>query len=256
MEKKMKTQKTERKRYEYLEVLRGITLISMMGYHAMWDLVYIVGLEIDWYRSAGAYLWQQSICWTFILLSGFCWSFGRQKWKRGGIVFAAGLVITGVTCLVMPQQRVVFGVLTLLGSCMLLMIPLEKILRGGHSVAGLIVSFCAFLLTKNLNQGALGIGNWRLLELPDSWYDSGYLMTYLGFTDRHFYSTDYFSLFPWMFLFMTGYFLYRLASEKRWLEWPTLNGIKSRPLAFIGRHSLLLYMLHQPVIYLVIRCCF
>lgn len=251
-----KAQEIRHKRYEYLDVLRGITLISMMIYHAIWDLVYIVGVKIDWYRSGGAYVWQQSICWTFILLSGFCWSFGKKKLKRGAIVFVGGLIITLVTCLIMPNQRVVFGVLTLLGSCMLLMIPLEKILRGGPSVAGLVVSFVAFLLTKNLNRGALGIGSWRFFELPDGWYDCGYVMTYLGFTDRNFYSTDYFSLFPWLFLFMTGYFLYRVAVEKGWLDLPVLTGIKSKPLAFIGRHSLLIYMLHQPVIYFVIMCCF
>ena len=57
-------------RYAGLDTLRGVTLVSMMAYHACWDLVYIFGMDWDWYGSFGAYLWQQSICWTFILLSG------------------------------------------------------------------------------------------------------------------------------------------------------------------------------------------
>lgn len=244
------------KRYDYLDILRGITLISMMLYHTMWDLVYMVGLDIDWYRSEGAYIWQQSICWTFISLAGFCWSLGRRKLKRGLIVFGGGLIITLVTIIVMPNQRVVFGVLTLLGSCMLLMIPLDKIWKKTPAVPGMIVSMVFFLLTKNINDGYLGIGEWKLLELPESWYDCGYVMTYLGFTDRNFWSTDYFSLFPWMFLFITGYFLYRVVAARNLLNHPILARIKNRPLAFIGRNSLLIYLLHQPVIYLVIMICF
>ena len=58
-------------RYGIFDGIRGITLLSMIIYHGAWDLVYIYGVKWDWYRGAGAYLWQQSICWTFILLSGF-----------------------------------------------------------------------------------------------------------------------------------------------------------------------------------------
>lgn len=57
-----------------LDTLRGLTLVSMIAYHACWDLVWIAGMDWDWYRGQGAFFWQQSICWTFILLSGYCWS--------------------------------------------------------------------------------------------------------------------------------------------------------------------------------------
>ena len=50
----------------------------MIAYHACWDLVYLFHADWDWYRGTGAYIWQQSICWTFILLSGFCFSLGRR----------------------------------------------------------------------------------------------------------------------------------------------------------------------------------
>ena len=66
-------------RYAGLDTLRGVTLVSMMAYHACWDLVYIFGMDWDWYGSFGAYLWQQSICWTFILLSGYCVQLGRHR---------------------------------------------------------------------------------------------------------------------------------------------------------------------------------
>lgn len=242
---------TGRTRYEYLDILRGITLISMVLYHAVWDLVYIVGVRWDWFRTEAAYIWQQSICWTFILLAGFCWSLGRKKLKRGCIVFGAGILITVVTMVITPQQRVIFGVLTLLGSCMLLMIPLEKLLRRISPVPGIILSVVLFLLTRNINGGCLGFGEITILRLPASWYDGGMLMTYLGFMEKGFFSTDYFSLIPWLFLFVTGYFLYRLAAGKEWTEHQTLQKIRCRPLAFLGRHSLLIYLLHQPVLYVL-----
>ena len=71
-----------KKRYEKLDDIRGIALLNMIAYHAAWDLVYIYGTDWGWYRSEGAYVWQQGICWTFIFLSGFCWSLGSHVWKR------------------------------------------------------------------------------------------------------------------------------------------------------------------------------
>lgn len=241
-------------RYEYLDVLRGITIISMMIYHATWDLVYIAGCPWDWFRTQAAYLWQQSICWTFILLAGFCWSFGKRKLKRGCLVFGAGGLITIVTMIFTPQQRVVFGVLTLLGSSILLMIPLERVLKWVSSMPGILLAMVLFVLTRNLNEGYLGVGEAVWCKLPEAWYEGGSVMTYLGFMEKGFFSTDYFSLMPWFFLFVTGYFGYRLAVEKKLLENEVLKGIHCKPLSFIGRHSLLIYLLHQPMLYLLISC--
>lgn len=44
-------------------------------------------------------------------------------------MFGCGWVVTLVTVLFMPEEQIWFGVLTLIGSCMLLMVPLEKLLR-------------------------------------------------------------------------------------------------------------------------------
>ncbi len=115
-----------KQRYDSLDILRGITLLSMIAYHAVWDVVYIAGYNLQWFQSNLAYIWQQSICWTFICLSGFCWSMGNRKLKRGVKVFLAGLLVSIITMIVIPQQRVIFGVLTLLGSSMLLMVLLDK----------------------------------------------------------------------------------------------------------------------------------
>ena len=83
------------KRYYVLDGIRGLALINMIAYHACWDLVYMFGMDWKWYKSEAAYVWQQGICWTFIFLSGFCWSMGRHHIKRGFTVFAGGCYIGG-----------------------------------------------------------------------------------------------------------------------------------------------------------------
>lgn len=241
------------KRLKGIDMLRGIVLVSMIGYHVCWDLVYLYGLDFVWYESTMAYVWQQSICWTFILLSGFCWSMGKHPLKRGLIVFAGGLVITAVTLVFMPEARVVFGILTFLGAGMLLTIPLEKILKKVPSGIGMAGSFLLFLLLRNINSGYLGFENWRICELPDFLYQ-GMVSTFLGFPEKHFFSTDYFSLFPWYFLFLTGFYTYCMLSNGSMLSRLFHRGWK--PVSFLGRHSLLIYMIHQPVAYGVLWLCF
>ena len=58
-------------RYTLLDELRGLDLVSMMLYHGCWDLVNLFGIQADWYYGLPGHLWQQSICWVFILLSSW-----------------------------------------------------------------------------------------------------------------------------------------------------------------------------------------
>ena len=79
----------------------------------------------------------------------------------------------------------------------------------------------------------------------------GLFMTFLGFPDPGFFSGDYFPLFPWIFLYLTGYFLYGM-----FMKFPEVkNALRIHlPVPFLeaaGRHSLLLYLLHQPLLMLV-----
>ena len=256
-----------KQRYHILDEIRGITLCSMIVYHAVWDLVYMFGRDWAWYRSDFAYIWQQSICWTFIILSGFCFSLGKKKMRRGLVVFGAGVVISLVTELFMPQNRIRFGVLTLLGNSMIIMAVVEKIgerfqdgtskesttsrgqKNGSLVVWKLVICVVLFAVTKRINYRVLGFADVMVARLPRFLYNLGDFGNYLGFTEQTFFSTDYFSLFPWLFLFLTGYYFYKWMEEKQWLtglsKVPSL-GAWWRP---IGRYSLIIYLLHQPVIY-------
>lgn len=240
------------RRYRIPDILRGITLLSMTGYHLMWDLVYLYGVRAPWYRSYIGYIWQQSICWSFILLSGFCWGLGKRPLRRGIYVSLCGALVTIATVIFMPEQRVVFGVLTFLGAAMLLMIPTEKLTRNLPPAIGLSASALLFFLIRNVNLGTLGFEGLELAQLPDSLYQN-LLTTFLGFPGPDFASTDYFSLLPWFFLFSAGHFLRRLLQPvMERSRQPKTDGLLyslSKPLVWLGQHSLLLYMLHQPIIY-------
>lgn len=260
-------------RYGLLDTLRGLTLISMIVYHATWDLVYLYGNSFRgmdgfiifsrWYMyDEACYIWQQSICWTFILLSGFCWSLGKRHLRRGLLVFGSGAVVSAVTMLFLWEDRVIFGVLTCIGTCMLLMIPLDKWIRNWNPWAGLSGSMFLFILTKNINRGCLGFEGLNLIEFSQGIRQvlyRGLLETFLGFTDPEFFSTDYFSLFPWIFLFLIGYFIYQIMKKYKLLEQEQIQAVlqvRIPPVSFIGRHSLIIYMLHQPILYGIFQLIF
>ena len=143
-------QKAPAGRYALLDELRGLDLVSMMLYHACWDMMFLFGIWMDWYAGMPGRLWQQTICWVFILLSGFCVQLGHHTLRRGAQVFGAGALVTAVTLLFMPEDRVIFGVLTLLGSAMLLTDLLEKPLRRIPPAAGFAISAVLFALTRNV----------------------------------------------------------------------------------------------------------
>lgn len=158
--------------------------------------------------------------------------------------FRGGVLVTAVTLLFMPEDRVVFGVLTLLGAAMLITGLLQPLLQKIPPAAGLAVSAVLFALTYHLDERWLGFGGLRL-ALPDAWY-ANYFTAFFGFLPFDFYSTDYFALLPWLFLFWAGYFLHFCMGRAR-ME--PLRRSVCPALGWMGRHSLLLYLLHQPVIY-------
>lgn len=237
--------KEKSSRLQLLDLIRGVTIISMVVYHLTWDLVFLYGYRWKWFYNAQ--LWQQSICWTFIILSGFCFSLGKKPLKRGLIVFASGLLITLVTVFFMPSSRIIFGILTFIGSSMLLMVPLRRVFEKIPPIIGAAFSFALFLLFKNCHRGYIGLVGFEIFRIPGFLYKN-YLTTFLGFPKAGFFSTDYFPLFPWFFLFICGYFLYRFFEERGLCEKLLTKG--HLPIInFIGRHSLLVYLLHQPIIY-------
>ena len=241
------------KRYHVLDWLRGLAIINMIIYHALWDVVFIFGVEISWYESVIGYIWQQSICWLFIFLSGFCHSFGKSQLKRGLEVFGWSIIISAVTMIFMREEAILFGVLTLIGVSMIMMIPLGRVFKHINPNIGAITFFLMFIVTRNVNSGWLGFGNLKLVELPEGIY-SGWIGAFFGFPPPHFQSSDYFSLIPWIFLYITGYFAKGIFDKKNMMT--ALTKPKVKPLEWLGRHSLTIYILHQPIVYTTLYLIF
>ena len=239
-----------RPRYHLLDTLRGLLIVNMVAYHALYDVVYILGIPLNWYTSRAGYIWQQSICWGFIFLSGFCFRFSRRPLRHGLTVLGAGVLVSAATYIAMPSELILFGVLYLLGLCGLIQCgawALWSRLDQPPFPAGIGLALAAgaFLLTRDVPSGWLGFEGLRLCPLPD-WLYQWDVLAVLGFPGPGFHSSDYFPLIPWLFLYLCGYYLWRLVGSRRQVMDKLRPGIP--PLAAIGRHSLLIYLLHQPVL--------
>ncbi len=232
-----------RPRVRLLDFLRGFSVLSMVLYHGMFDVVWLFGHDISWYKGLPGYLWQQSICWVFILVSGAALHYGKHTLRRALTVLGCALVVSLVSFIAMPEQRVMSGILHMLGLSMLLYVPLRRPLQKVPPLLGLLLCSALFLLTKTLPWGYLGFADTALWALPEALYQTPFLFP-LGFPGPGFFSGDYFPLLPWFFLFLAGYFGWALLKPKVSATPPGKN-----PLEWAGRHSLLIYMLHQPLLY-------
>ena len=186
----------------------------------------------------------------------FCCQGSAGDWavhRRGGglLIFAGGLIITVATFWFMPSERILFGILTFIGTAMLALIPASGILRQIPAWAGLTGSGFLFFLTRNINRGYWGFGPVILGSVPEGFY-RGWVMTFLGFPKAGFFSGDYFSFFPWIFLYVCGYFLYDIVMRREAVK--KLLDCRMGVFEWIGRHSLVIYMLHQPVLMLILEC--
>ncbi len=239
----------QRKRLYILDALRGFLLINMIAHHTLWDLMNLYDINIPWFRGTFSTIWQQWGCTSFIMLSGFCMTFGRKKLSRALLILLCSAIVTLVTMFFMPSRPANFGILTLLGFAALISIPLEKPLSKVNTYLGLGIFLTLFLVTYGFRKGYVGIYFYELTSMPDFLY-SNYFTAFLGFPHDAFRSSDYFPLLPWIFAYFSGYFIFRIFKEKEKLH--IFSAFRIRPLEFPGRHSLFIYLIHQPIIYAVL----
>lgn len=145
-------------RFWQIDALRGLALLNMLVYHAMYDWVYIFGHASGWYDiwSTHCHVWQQYICWSFILLSGYSFTLSRRPLKNGLLTAACAVVLTVATAVAMPEEVIWFGVLHLLGCAALLTCLLRPALEKLPPLAGVTGSVVLFALLNQLPQGWLG----------------------------------------------------------------------------------------------------
>lgn len=218
-----------------LDALRGVCILCVIVVHFLFDLSFFGGLDLTlpaWYVFLQEYGGA-----IFVVLSGVCVTLGSKSVRRGLIVFACGMLITAVTYgmyrLGMSGADVVvkFGVLHLLGVCMLVYPAFKKLPPAALAVLGLLIAVTGYAI--------------RSVIVPQHWlFPLG--LTYEGFT-----SSDYFPLFPQLGYFLIGAAIGKTAyREKRTLLPGSFQktGI-ARFFCWCGRQSLFIYLLHQPIVY-------
>lgn len=231
-----------KERYNFLDLLRGLAVINMVIYHFVWDLVYF-GFNIPWYNSQVGFIWQQYISWSFIFISGFSFHLGSEQLKRGMEIFLLGLVVTLLTLFFVPQNKVLFGILTLIGSCNIIVYFTKDILKKYNMYIGAFSSFVLFMVTKDIAMRKI-----ISLQIPSYFYKNLFT-AYLGFPMKSFYSTDYFPLLPWIFLFVCGFFVFMIFEKNNYFE--KLDNVKCTAIEYVGKKALPIYMIHQVVLYAI-----
>lgn len=167
---------------------------------------------------------------VFFLISGICATLSSRTFRRGIIVFGCGMAVTAVTCLTDRNLAVYFGVLHCLGCCMLLWPLFRRLSAGALAVAA---------------AACIGLGLlFQQLRVSTS------KLFWLGLTTPFFSSADFFPLFPFLGFFLLGTVLGRLLYPKKRTLLPGTDAQKLllRFLQCCGRHSLPIYLLHQPII--------
>lgn len=219
-----------------IDFLRGLSIILVVGYHLLYDLGAFVGVErfLGFTTDLSSVAWrvaQSFFAGLFIVLSGTSCSLTRSNVRRGSRLLAVSLAVTAVTYVFDPSSAVWFGILQLLAVSIL-------IYGAAFERSGPVA--CAAWGAAVLALGAALPALKEALAVGFDW------LLPLGIHSPGFSSFDYFPLIPWLGVFLIGAALGKsvYAPKRSLLPWRL-------PQTFVnaaGRHSLLIYIVHQPLI--------
>ena len=235
-----------RPRITLIDTLRGAALVAMASYHFTWDLEFFGYVEPGTATSGWWKLYARSIASSFLFLAGVSLALAHYPtirwnsfWKRFGMVAGAAAAISIATFFATPNEWIFFGILhcIALGSLIgLAFLRAPPLLTAG--VAGLIVL-------------ALIIDSQMPGTVRSSLFDPRFL-AWTGLSATPPRSNDFVPLFPWLAALLSGMAVARIAMTWSWLE--PLSRVQTRPnlLSLAGRHSLLVYLVHQPVLIAIV----
>ncbi|MBX3579870.1 MAG: DUF1624 domain-containing protein [Rhizobiaceae bacterium] len=225
------------RRIDVIDLARGAALVAMAIYHFTWDLELFGYVEAGTTAVGGWKLFARSIATSFLFLVGVSlWlAHGRGIrwrgfWQRLAMVAGAALVITAATWFAVPDAFIFFGILHQIAVASVvglafLRLPAVVTLAAAAAVVALPFVYSADLFNH-----------------PALWW--------VGLSTVFPRSNDYVPLFPWLGATLAGIGVARLGASSGVLE--RLAALRpgrwSRPLRFAGRHSLAVYLLHQPVL--------
>lgn len=243
----MSKMEENKRRIVLLDEIRGVLVILMIAYHFFYTAGYLFSYRFGRMLFRFFSPVEPLFAGLFILLCGLCCHLSRNNKKRGLLLagIAGGLTVFLAVC--MPENVIWFGILHLLAVCILLYTLLQKPCKAVPPTVGLILCVVFTLLFEHFpydNGFYIGLGPWPILNLPISWTDISWLH-FLGIGRLE--TGDFFPLLPWIFVFFAGVFFGFLFSPKTYPDWTCKSHVPA--IAFIGRHALLAYLIHQPVLY-------
>lgn len=225
-----------RPRLALIDAARGVAILAMVVYHVAWDLYFLGFIGLDITTDPGWVLFQRAIVSAFLVLVGVSLVLGhgdgirwRPFWRRFAIILGAALLTTLGTFIALPQYFVYFGIL--------------------HAIALFSLMGLAFVRAP-LWAIALGI---LALMLPPAFLSdpamSARPLSWIGFWPYPPMTTDIVPVFPWFGLVLIGILLTRLFRGRLLAPPARRAGPLIRALALLGRWSLVIYLVHQPLIY-------
>ncbi len=218
-----------------LDALRGVCILGMIVIHFVYDIFTFTSFRFtipQWFSLVGQYGHL-----LFVLISGICVTLGSRCVKRGITVYLAGMIITLVTTIMdyvlhMGNVRIWFGILHLLGVCMMVYplfrkLPAWALALIGGSIVAIGYWFTTFTVSVDF-LFPLGLRSGKI-----------------------FTGADFFPIFPGLGSFLLGAALGKSVYRKKLSLLPNVRTDfwLIRSLSFIGRHSLEIYLLHQPIIF-------
>lgn len=228
-------------RYWEIDALRGVAILLMIGFHVTWDLVSMDFVQVNMGR--GPWPWfSRVIATTFLSLVGISLVISDSKrgetpaWRkyllRGLKVLGLAMVITLVTYFALGQGFVVFGILHLIGFSIVAAIPFLPYRRRWIS---LIVGVALLVVGAYVNR-QIALHPWLI---------------WLGINELGRPMADWYPVLPWFGMVLIGIWLGHMlyTGGQRQFTLPDASNLPViRELAFLGRYSLLIYMLHQPIL--------
>ena len=230
-------------RFWEIDFLRGFAIILMIFFHIIYDLNFFSITNFRIYSGIILYIARLSAS-IFVVLAGISLSISYSKSKnclktndiilkfikRGLKILFLGVIISVITWFYIPRGFVVFGILHFIGTSIILSLIFIRY-RVINIIFGLFFIIVGFYL-KSLT------------------FDFNILIP-LGFIPNNFWTIDYFPLFPWFGIFLIGISIGNIIYPdfKRKYEIKDLSkNLLVKSFCFLGRNSLLIYFLHQPII--------